>query len=501
MRKINIYLNTIWVVLLIGFQSCELESEMYDAINPTIFPTTEEDVEALITGNVYGVFQSNGYDGIFNVANGIMLMNDILSDYGDCSWRAGWPELAYGRMKLQSDFVDLQWRYVPWLSKMTLTLDRMEEVDIDEELKQKRIAELRCGRGFLAFLLYDFYGPIMIADLETLKNPLEEKILPRLTEEEMQDYIVTELTEAAKYLPYSYEKGDSDYGRFTKGLAHMVLFKFYMQTENWAKAEEMGRELMKPEYGYELVDEYKDIFTLANEKNSETIWAVNCLPGYQEHIWHPHVLPTDYPTDPDHVVKWNGFKMTWQFLNTYEEEDKRKETIIYEYEGTDGTLHNEELDVPRGGQLQYGAAPMKYEIDKATTGQNNQIDWIVYRYADAITLLAEAIVRNGGAITEEAVDLLNQVRTRAGLEAYKMNSFTDSRDFLDKLLMERAHELYYEGSRRQDLIRDGSYVEAMERKARALGEVTTAGEYQHRAPLPQAVINEGKGLIEQNPGY
>jgi len=144
---------------------------------------------------------------------------------------------------------------------------------------------------------------------------------------------------------------------------------------------------------------------------------------------------------------------------------------------------------------------MKYEIDKATTGQNNQIDWIVYRYADAITLLAEAIVRNGGAITEEAVDLLNQVRTRAGLEAYTMDSFTDSRDFLDKLLMERAHELYYEGSRRQDLIRDGSYVEAMERKARALGEVTIAGEYQYRAPLPQAVINEGRGLIEQNPGY
>src|SRR5690625_6376205 len=87
-------------------------------------------------------------------------------------------------MKVQSDFVDLQWRYVPWLSKMTLTLDRMEGVDINEELKQKRIAELRCGRGSLAFLLYDFYGPIMIADLETLKNPLEEKILPRLRSEE-----------------------------------------------------------------------------------------------------------------------------------------------------------------------------------------------------------------------------------------------------------------------------------------------------------------------------
>jgi hypothetical protein len=37
--------------------------------------------------------------------------------------------------------------------------------------------------------------------------------------------------------------------------------------------EEMGRELMKPKYGYELVLEYKDIFTLENERNQEIIWA------------------------------------------------------------------------------------------------------------------------------------------------------------------------------------------------------------------------------------
>ena len=76
------------------------------------------------------------------------------------------------------------------------------------------------------------------------------------------------------------------------------------------------------------------------------------------------------------------------------------------------------------------------------------------RYADVLTLYAEAIVRNGNAITEEALGYLNQVRTRAGLEAYKMNDFTGPRDFLDKLLMERAHEFVFEGVRRQDLIRD-----------------------------------------------
>ena len=75
------------------------------------------------------------------------------------------------------------------ISKMTLTIDRLNNIEMDETLKQQYIAELRLGRGWLAYLLYDFYGPITIADLQTLKDPMAEKILPRLSEEEMQTYI------------------------------------------------------------------------------------------------------------------------------------------------------------------------------------------------------------------------------------------------------------------------------------------------------------------------
>lgn len=53
---------------------------------------------------------------------------------------------------------------------MTLTMDRIKDVNMDETLKARYMAELKCGRGFLAFLMYDMYGPIPIADLETLQN-------------------------------------------------------------------------------------------------------------------------------------------------------------------------------------------------------------------------------------------------------------------------------------------------------------------------------------------
>lgn len=499
MKKID-NIKLLFLALVLVFQGCQLESEVYDAINPTIFPQNEEDVKALVTSDAYGVFRNDGYDGMFNIANGVLLVSDLMSDYGDCSWR-GWAPIMYGRWLVGNTYNDNHWRWQNWISKMTMTMDRIENVQINENKKARYMAELRCGRGWLAFSMYDLYGPIPIADLETLKNPLEEKIVPRLTEEEMKNYIETELKAAAEVLPYNYKKGDPDYGRFTKGLANTVLLKFYMMTRQWDKAEMIGRELTKPEYGYDLMPVYKDIFTLANEKNVETIWAVNCIPGYQEHKWHPHVLPNDYPTDPENVVKWNGWKITWAFFHTFEKGDQRLETIISEYTGTGGLHHSEAEDVPSGEKLQYGAVPFKYEIDKATTGENNQIDWIIYRYADVLTLLSEAIVRNGNAVTQEAIDLLNRVRTRAGLPAYTMQSFSNVQDFLDKLILERGHELYFEGCRRQDLIRHGTYVEAMKAKCSALGETTMVNKNYERIPLPQSVIDEGKGIIEQNPGY
>lgn len=69
-----------------------------------------------------------------------------------------------------------------------------------------------------------------------------------------------------------------------------------MHEKNWAKAEECGRELMKPEYGYGLVNNYKDIFTLENEGNVETIWAAICSSSVNQQLWQAHVLSSQYPT-------------------------------------------------------------------------------------------------------------------------------------------------------------------------------------------------------------
>ncbi|KAA6335379.1 RagB/SusD family nutrient uptake outer membrane protein [termite gut metagenome] len=498
MKKIKIYL-TGFLMMAIGLQSCQLESEMYNVINPTMYLKNARDARDLVTANAYGVFQNNEYNGIFNIATGVFLTADVATDYGFCSWGGStWLPIEFARWTPQDTRnITHGWDFLNNISKMTLTIDRISGIEMDETLKQQYIAELRCGRGFLAFLVYDLFGPIILADLETLTDPLAEKILPRLSEEETRNFIVTELTEAAKSLPYSYKKEDADYGRFTKGVCHMVLLKLYMQTHQWDKAITEARELTKPEYGYTLVKSYPDIFTVANEKNAETIWAVNCLEGYQIHLWYPHVLPSNISTFNG---GWGGYKMTWQFFETFEPNDQRKETIVYEYTTQNGEVLNATNRGSGANSLEEGVFPIKYKIEP-NVGDHCQTDWIIYRYADALTLLAEAIVRQNNVVTDEAVDLLNQVRTRAGLDAYSRSDFAGSRDFLDKLLLERAHEFYYEGCRRQDLIRDGSYVEVMKKKCQDFGETPIITENYTLFPLPESAIIEGQGLVKQNPGY
>jgi hypothetical protein len=285
MKKTSIFILSLIVVILPG---CQLESETYGSINSTLFPKTAKDAETLVTGSCYNIFRAS-WGGLFCATDGIQLVLEQTSDIGEAQTRDR-ELMLYCRWTVDNHYITQywihdRWKWVKFIGTMTLNIDRISQIDMDETLKSRLIGELYCGRALLTFLMYNFYGPVPIADLETLKNPLEEKILPRATEEEMQTLIETDLLEAAKVLPNNYKKDDPDYGRFTRGMCYFMLLKHYMQIRQWDKAEAAGRELLKPEYGYDLVPRYKDIFTLANEKNVETIFSFNSLDGFEEHQW------------------------------------------------------------------------------------------------------------------------------------------------------------------------------------------------------------------------
>lgn len=86
----NIFYKLLFVcTALLSLQGCALENEIYDEINPDIFPQSADDVDALVTASAYNVFCSDQYNGIFAVATGYITSSDIVTDQMECSWE-GW---------------------------------------------------------------------------------------------------------------------------------------------------------------------------------------------------------------------------------------------------------------------------------------------------------------------------------------------------------------------------------------------------------------------------
>ena len=515
----KIFLPMLCFLMLAG---CELEYVEYGKIEASSFPKTEEEAKTLVN-YMYHYFIRN-WEGIFNAA----LMSDAVTDNFECAWGSStWGGYLYNYYEANASLYHggptdtyaypSVYEYVSLLSTMILNIDRLSGVEFDEALKNRYIGELKCGLGWLGFMLYDLYGPVPIPTLEILKNPLLGGgiVLERVSEEEMQAFIETNLKEAAAALPYSYYSthensySAEDYGRFTKGLANFVLLKYYMLMRRWDEAEAMGRELLNPDYGYRLMSNYNDLYTLANEHNAESIfsgWATTT----DHHEWLACSMTGDFDAGGLDLQRWGGYKMPWPFYETYDPNDRRLERVIAEYIDVNGVLHNKATDRDGGtvGQLYKGAMPLKYDWTSGASGAICAIDFVVYRYADALTLLSEAIVRNGGAVTSEAVALLNQVRTRALPEKpYAMTDFPSVEIFLSELLAERGREFYMEGVRRQDLIRHDKFIEFAIAKNKYAGQPTRQLETPEgalkykRFAIPMYHITNSKGYIQQNPGF
>lgn len=127
-------------------------------------------------------------------------------------------------------------------------------------------------------------------------------------------------------------------------------------------------------------------------------------------------------------------------------------------------------------------------------------DYPVFRLADAYLMYAEAVKRGGGGNESRALDLVNQLRTRAYGAAD--GNITGSELTLDFILDERARELYWEGHRRTDLVRFNKFTTAdylWPWKGNVANGAAT-GSFRNLYPIPSAEMSANPNL-QQNTGY
>lgn len=479
------YLSLI-LILLVSF-SCEnlVEEKVFGTISDDIFWNTEEDIRAGTSSAYTQLGTSFRAFSLWQYA-----IEDLSTDYGAGGYRDTYPFSRYtGWSATQPQAMDWGiWRFL-WIS-ISLSNKVIEEapgVNIEAEIKNQYLGEAKAIRSLVYYYLVNWFGgvPIITSTTDTRTS------IPRKTIEDTYGFIENDLIDAIKLLKPKSElrKITDEYGRVTRGGAQALLAKVYLQQKKWKKASEICQQMISSGE-YQLESNYANIFKLNNEgfQNQEVIWplafiGVGPQGRVNGHVLFPYLFR---PSEFDPYSKYNDWggdmSVANDFFESFDPNDERRKLLVKEavVEGNPTTFDQ--------------AIVMKYEPDPKTDGAMSENDWIIFRYADILLMAAEA--QNELGNTQVAVDLVNQVRSRANVPALTGSDFNKN-TLRDHIFMERKWELYYEGKGRQDMARQGTLLEHI------ISVSLDAGSNPKRyllLPIPNSALSQNPGL-KQNPGY
>ncbi len=517
------YIITMVLSLLIVTQSCELDREEYNIITPDNFYKTEKDARLAIAALYYNSITKvdTWSPGLFvqSIRSIITTGNISGGDVMMCSYGANpWEYLKTHQWTEANGYgTQYTFEYYNHISNARIVARQIGEMDIPENIKNELMAEAYAVGGWKAAILYDFYGPVPYPTDEMLANPGDLNYPKRPSKEDFVK-IIESLFEGKDALAEA-DYG-SNFGRMNKSIANMVLLRLYMNeaartrdTEFWEKAKACAEEIINSG-SHELQNQYSDVFSIKNKKNNEIIFATPSDYSFNVNMWHAEVLPNNFTTPAGGSSNsWGGHKILWSFYDTFDQNDLRLSGIAASYTTPNGVVVSRENPVDNRHGVGDGAIPVKYDQDPDKVGFFQGHDFIVYRYAEVLLAMAEILNElqttaavNAPAVSKEAKNgttyssdggntaysFINAIRVRAGLEPLTTMSKEELRDVI---LMERAHELYAEGTRRMDLIRYQQITNGTGYKK------FDEDENKFLFPIPIKYINEYKGNLTQNPGY
>lgn len=481
MRKIIIL-----IVLAISVSSCqkELQEVPKDFISKANFYKNEADAEAAITG-AYSSLADN-----YGITYWLFLVNH--ADY----------ENGRGSQAPISDFSQILdvanigrasaiWSsFYQTINRANSVLDNVGNINMDESVKTKILAEAHFLRALAYFDLVRGFGPVPIKTKESVD--ISEVASPRKPVDSVYDLIIEDGLAAEAGLPESV--GDAT-GRASKWAAKMLLAEVYLTREKWAEAAKEAEDVINSgPYALIKVQESNDFYKIfATVTSSEDIFSIHhsdsrqsSLPNY---LHRPNTPPYNYSSGG--VYAW--LPNMNSFLATWDSKDLRRDFNLYtKYIGPNG----DSVALP-------SATPILFK--KFTTDPSGLAVYSapIYRFTEAFLIYAEAASMANGSPTALALERLNMIRRRAYGYDPGVPSPVDYaagmsiNDFRDAVLMERAKSFIVEGKRWWDLKRTGTVKEAMAAVGRTVIDARLLW------PVPQEEIDNNPAISQedQNPGY
>lgn len=320
----------------------------------------------------------------------------------------------------------------------------LEDADVDQGLSERWEAELRFFRAFYHFVAVRYWGDVPLL-LEPVNSAEEAFAIKRNPVDEVYGAIVEDAEYAISKLPLTYSGNDT--GRITKGAARMLLAKVYLTRKDYSSAlQELNAIVASNQY--DLLPDYGDIFNPSNKNHNESILEVQFKEGAEGEssnfiyqfapVGSRGVVVLGPESGPGRNIP------TLDMVEAYEPDDLRKEVSVAFFDRDPSPLYYVN----------------KYNHDSDPDFSRTPNNWPVYRYADVLLMLAEAINEQGYDVGTP-FNMLNLVRSRAGLSELTPTDLPDQEAFRNAIAHERRVELAFENHRWFDLLRTDKAIEVI----------------------------------------
>lgn len=369
----------------------------------------------------------------------------------------------------ESIFIQSWGRFNNAIARSNWVISNLLKKENLTETEKIRLGEAYFLRGFAHFYIAYRYGrndqgvPFdRYEDYENYDYPIPEQ---RATVMDNYQLIIEDLEKAEALVPLFESYESNDYGRVHKAACWAYMVKVYAY---WAEYDPSKWDLIptlvdriENEGKRGLLDNFSDVFTIANNWSKEYIWSVNTLATDRTNYSGSNLAGVCLENKGWGVVNgWGFFKPTLGLFEEYGENDLRRSATILQY-GDKFTFYGQERvfysasDEESGFQMAKFMEPYTYgEVDGAGVGRNNphvstgdpvctDLNIPIIRFAEMILFKAEALLMKSSPDKAGAAAALNRIATRAGFpDKYNAGSVT-----MDDLKHERRCELageYYD---------------------------------------------------------
>ena len=521
--------------------SCSLDEEILDKLTEDVVTSDPGLLPNLLApplGQLRGLWLRENVWGIQETTTGECMFPTRGTDWRD---NGVWEQEYFHTWTPRHRDVNATWDQLNTgiSSANTALFNLGEELSEDEEFLWVYRAQAKFLRAFYEYCLLDIYGKYPVRDPFNLDFSTAPIIYER-TEgfyrliNQVKDILPDMKLRVASETTPDFKK--AAYGEPTRDAGLMFLAKLYLNKEvytgvsGWDSCQIYLDELIGLGH-YALANDYYSMFAVDNDTrykqaDDEAIFVAVLDDGDNygldnRVVWatpHFHYNQTFGGTRPA-GTNWNGGCTTETYLNdvwvngtdtAWGGDARWRDDRFYNDMGVYlGFNYGQQYDAVTGDSLtERGGDPLYFTFEcpfKDATESNGvralkypprvvpvnlmrtPNDYIIWRYADALLMKAECLARTGNM--GDALILVNEIRSKRNAPEL------ESMELID-ILNERGRELYWEGHRRQDEIRFGTFLDPKDNKPDASPPTAIL------LPIPQdAIDGTPDGVLTQNPGY